>query len=132
MKMTTIEAIETVTEIARDIVESHGASNESMVRARVASYSHWDSACKVLTAEQISDAIREGIVTAEDETTKPLVLCGKSIQYDKSGVGHCWVDATEDNCPPSIQEQIEAEIIDGKKKTSDGERFSNGQFYRWK
>ena len=78
-------------------------------------------------AEQIDGWNEQPFVVSD----APLVICGKTIQYDKSGVGHCWIDASEHNCPPTIQEEIAAEIIDGQKKTSDGERFGNGQYYRW-
>lgn len=60
-----------------------------------------------------------------------VVVCGRKIQYDKSGVGHCWVPAEEVDCPPSIQEEIAAEIIDGGKDKCQRYRASNGVYYRW-
>lgn len=60
-----------------------------------------------------------------------IEVVGAAIQYDKSGVGHCWVAATQDNCPPSIQEEIAAEIIDGDHESMDSYTASNGCKYRW-
>jgi hypothetical protein len=56
---------------------------------------------------------------------------GKTIQFDASGRGHAWRNATSDNCPSHIQDEIAAEIIDGGKDESDGFTASNGQRYRW-
>lgn len=53
------------------------------------------------------------------------------IQIDKSGVGHCWVDADEYDCPSSTREEIAAEIIDGGKSTCDDYRATDGRHYRW-
>jgi hypothetical protein len=64
-------------------------------------------------------------------TTTQINVCGKSIQYDKSGVGHAWVAATDSDCPASIQEEIAAEIIDGKQGECEDYVASNGQHYRW-
>lgn len=55
----------------------------------------------------------------------------KSIQYDKSGVGHCWVAADQENCPADIQGEIAGEIIDGEKDECGDFLASNGQHYRW-
>ena len=61
-----------------------------------------------------------------------MTIQNKTIQYDKSnGQGHCWVAADDANCPASIQEEIAAEIIDGKVESTDGFVASNGQHYRW-
>jgi hypothetical protein len=64
-------------------------------------------------------------------TAAQVKVCGKSIQLDKSGVGHCWVPASETDCPASIQEEIAAEIIDGGRKDCDRFKASNGDNYRW-
>lgn len=64
-------------------------------------------------------------------TTTQLKVCGKTIQHDKSGVGHCWVAADEFNCPADVQEDIAAEIVDGENDTCDDYIASNGQHYRW-
>lgn len=63
--------------------------------------------------------------------TEQLSINGCDIQYDKSGVGHCWVAATEDNCPANIAEEIACEIIDGKQSECADYVASNGQHYRW-
>lgn len=68
----------------------------------------------------------------ELETEDPVVeVCGHEIQYDRSGVGHCWVDASEIDCLPSIQEEIAGEIIDGGQESCDDFVASNGVHYRW-
>lgn len=56
---------------------------------------------------------------------------GTTIQYDRSGVGHCWVEADEIDCPPSVQDEIAAEIIDGEQESCDDYVASNGCHYRW-
>jgi len=60
-----------------------------------------------------------------------IEVCGNEIQYDKSGVGHCWVAAYQIDCPSSIQEEIDCEIIDGGKDDCDDFLASNGVHYRW-
>lgn len=64
-------------------------------------------------------------------TDTQITVCGCEIEYDKSGVGHCWVAADEIDCPPSIQEEIAGEIIDGKKDECSNFTASNGVHYRW-
>ena len=64
-------------------------------------------------------------------TSEQIKIKGISIQHDKSGAGHCWVAADSDNCPPSIEEEIAAENIDGKVKETEDFVASNGQHYRW-
>lgn len=55
-----------------------------------------------------------------------------SCQYDKSGgQGHCWVNVTEDNLPESIQEEIAAEVLDGKVGSCRDYTAQNGCHYRW-
>ncbi len=60
-----------------------------------------------------------------------MSISGKQVKYDKSGVGHCWIAATTDNCPANIQEEIAAEINDGGVSTCEKYVASNGQHYRW-
>lgn len=67
----------------------------------------------------------------EYEVIDLVEVLGRIIQYDQSGVGHCWKPAGEVDCPPSIQEEIDAEIIDGKQSKCESFRASNGVFYRW-
>lgn len=64
-------------------------------------------------------------------TTEQVKINGIKIQYDKSGVGHCWLPATEIDCPPDIQEEIAAEIIDGGVTDCDDYVASDGVHYRW-
>lgn len=65
-------------------------------------------------------------------TNEQIEINGITIQYDRSGgQGHCWVAATADNCPPSIEEEIAAEIIDGGNDDCDDYVASNGCHYRW-
>jgi hypothetical protein len=63
--------------------------------------------------------------------TETVEVCGYSIKYDKSGVGHCWVAADAIDCPADIQEEISCEIIDGGKDECSDFVASNGVHYRW-
>lgn len=66
------------------------------------------------------------------KTQEIVKVVGNVISYDKSnGQGHCWVKADEVDCPPSIQEEIAAEIIDGKQDSCSDYVASNGCHYRW-
>lgn len=59
---------------------------------------------------------------------------GKTIQIDRSGVGHSWRPLTSDDShdtTPDIIEEIASEIIDGGKKTCDLYVATNGLRYRW-
>lgn len=58
-------------------------------------------------------------------------VCGAQVQYDLSGVGHCWKNINRDDIPASIVEEIEGEIIDGGKDECDDFVASNGLHYRW-
>lgn len=63
-------------------------------------------------------------------TTNHDLVCGKQVQADKSGQGHAWRNVSADDLPASVREEIEGEIIDGKK--NEGQIVaSNGQHYRW-
>jgi hypothetical protein len=53
------------------------------------------------------------------------------IQIDRSGQGHNWRDATTDDTPENIREEIAAEILDGKIKHAKRYVASNGMHYRW-
>lgn len=57
-------------------------------------------------------------------------VVGYEIEIDNSGVGHNWQPAELADCPASIQEEIAAEIIDGKR-TSGEYKATNGIMYRW-
>lgn len=66
------------------------------------------------------------------KTQETVKVVGKVISYDKSGgQGHCWVKADSMDCPADTQEEIAAEIIDGKQDTCSDYVASNGQHYRW-
>lgn len=58
------------------------------------------------------------------------LVCDKQVQIDRSGQGHAWRDVSADDLPASIREEIEGEIIDGKKESGQIVA-SNGQHYRW-
>jgi hypothetical protein len=64
-------------------------------------------------------------------TTNETLVLGREIQIDRSGVGHAWVRISADDCPPSIVQEIEAEIIDGGNETCEDYLATNGQHYRW-
>ena len=60
-----------------------------------------------------------------------MTINGTTVQWDMSGCGHCWVDATDDNCPANIAQEIECETIDGGQDSCSDYVASNGQHYRW-
>ena len=69
-----------------------------------------------------------------NEMTNATKVNGKTIQIDRSGVGHSWRPLTSDDShdtTPDIIEEIAAEIIDGGKKTCDLYVATNGLRYRW-
>lgn len=62
--------------------------------------------------------------------TNETTICGKTIQHDASGQGHAWATIDASDIPANIREEIECEIIDGKRES--GELVgSNGLHYRW-
>lgn len=63
--------------------------------------------------------------------TEYIDIEGRKVGYDNSGAGHNWLPATEDNCPPDIQEEIAAEILDGGRDECDDYVATNGRHYRW-
>jgi hypothetical protein len=65
-------------------------------------------------------------------TTETVEVCGCLIEYDKSGVGHCWVATDAIDCPADIQEEIAGEIVDGGKDECSDFVASNGVHYRWR
>lgn len=58
-------------------------------------------------------------------------VCGHYVQYDKSGVGHCWVNVSREEIPSNIVEELEGEMIDGGLGDSGECIASNGIHYRW-
>lgn len=56
---------------------------------------------------------------------------GKLIQVDASGQGHAWQVADEDSCPANVQQEIAAEILDGKQDECSKFVATNGLHYRW-
>jgi len=60
------------------------------------------------------------------------LVCDRNIEEDLSGgQGHNWKLVRGDELPPSIREEIEAEIMDGKRDSTDDYMASNGVHYRW-
>lgn len=55
------EAKKTVSEITTDILESRGDMGLSQVRKWTGAYSYWADACEVLTAQEIDDAMWDGL-----------------------------------------------------------------------
>lgn len=70
-------------------------------------------------------------MTAQANATESVGVLGYAIQYDGSGVGHCWVAATDDTCHAGIREEIAAEIIEGGNENRKGYTATNGCKYRW-
>ncbi len=63
----------------------------------------------------------------------PDVICGCDVWFDPSGgQWHRAVDATPENTPANIADEIAAEILDGGKTYCESFRASNGQYYRWR
>lgn len=62
---------------------------------------------------------------------KDKLVCGRRVQIDLSGVGHCWVDKDAEDLPVTIREEIEGEIIEGGKEECQDFLGSNGMHYRW-
>ena len=63
------------------------------------------------------------------ERKQRIEVCGHRVQIDRSGQGHAWVDIVD--IPASVREEIEAEIVDGKRES--GQIVAcNGQHYRWR
>lgn len=61
-----------------------------------------------------------------------MLVAGCQVQIDKSGVGHAWVDADEDNgLTATVQQEIEEQIIDAGKESCSDFVASNGLHYRW-
>ena len=58
-------------------------------------------------------------------------VCGKQIQIDRSGQGHCWRTISAGFIPYSIIEEIEGEILDGGADSCEDFIASDGQHYRW-
>ena len=54
-------------------------------------------------------------------------VCGKSVQIDRSGVGHCWKNIS--SISEDVAEIIAGEIIDGG--ISSGKTCIGGVWYRW-
>lgn len=62
-----------------------------------------------------------------EEPTKWAVVCGKDVFI---AVGRMWRAADIVDCPPLIQEEIAAEIVDRGRKRGEY-RATNGEMYRW-
>jgi len=78
----------------------------------------------------LSETNHTGELTMTTTNTQ-ITVCQIAIQYDKSSVGHCWVAATEIDCPADIQEEIAGEIVDGKITKCSGFVATNAAHYRW-
>ena len=63
-------------------------------------------------------------------TADQLTAILDTIQHDASGQGHAWRTVGL-AIPPSILEEIAAEIIDGGRKSCDGYTATSGERYRW-
>ncbi len=61
--------------------------------------------------------------------TDESLVCGRPVQWDKSGVGHCWISLTD--VPTDVRTEIEGEIIDGGSESCEDYAASNGLHYRW-
>jgi hypothetical protein len=117
---------------AQDFLNAHGTDAATVMTAldaaEIAAKQDWQNESTTWTFDDDSIIVVSGNdVTAESPTT----VCGHQIQYDKSGVGHCWASIDRDEIPASIVEEIEGEILDGKLDTCDDFIGSDGVHYRW-
>lgn len=62
--------------------------------------------------------------------TEFATTCGKTIQIDRSGVGHNWRNLPAADLTDDLADTIAAEIIDGDRPT--GSIVIGGIHYRWK
>lgn len=58
-------------------------------------------------------------------------ICGRTIQIDRSGVGHNWQNVDSEVIPADDREEVAAEIIDGGKLSCDKYVATSGVHYRW-
>ncbi len=71
------------------------------------------------------------------KTEIEITVCGNQVQYDKSGVGHCWVNIDACDIPANIVEELEGEMMELESKiVGDSDKWntmtgSNGIHYRW-
>lgn len=65
------------------------------------------------------------------KTRESKLMCGNQVQVDNSGVGHNWQNIDAKDIPADIREEIEGEMIDGKKESCKDFVGSNGLHYRW-
>jgi len=65
------------------------------------------------------------------KTATESTICGKRIQHDKSGVGHCWRTVDARDIYSDIAEEIACEILDGGKSECSDYIATNGEHYRW-
>jgi len=117
-------AVETVTEIAQHIAENRGAINESMVMQHVSSYSNWRPACDVLTKQEVSDAIGDGIVNASLAEEKNYAFATDSEH------GYLIADNFGEACE-LLREMLPGSAVDdggwGWVEDTDGERYTIGK-----
>lgn len=72
-----------------------------------------------------------GLTSDEIAAATGQFVCSKQIQHDNSGVGHNWRSIDANEIPADIREEIEGEIIDGKKETCGDFIAGDGLHYRW-
>lgn len=92
-----------------------------------------DEAREFEAREEAAAACERGtdrVLSREVGDADAALVCGRQVQVDRSGVGHCWADVAADDLPGQIREEIEGEIVDGGRE-SGGMVGSNGLHYRW-
>ena len=82
------------------------------------------------------DAARPSIAKKLEQFVQSMArqlskVCGKTIEIDRSGQGHCWRTVSAGFIPYDIIEEIEGEILDGGRATCADFVASDGQHYRW-
>ena len=61
-------------------------------------------------------------------TTEFATICGKTIQIDRSGVGHNWRNLPAADLTEDLEDLLAAEILDGGEY---GRVTIGGVHYRW-
>ena len=83
-------------------------------------------------AEQIADECEQHETQPEVkviERNTVAIVCGKTIQIDRSGVGQCWRNLPAADLTDDLADVLTAEILDSPKQY--GRVNVGGTHYRW-
>ena len=71
----------------------------------------------------------EAVQAAINASNPKAVVCGKTIQIDRSGVGQCWRNLPAADLTDDLADVLTAEILDSPKQY--GRVSVGGVHYRW-